>query len=265
MLEQWLVVVAVLLVLSVFGSKASGRLGVPALLFFLALGLLAGPEGILGIAWRDLAVIQAVGVIALIYILFSGGLDTSWSHIRPVLWSGILLSTVGVLLTALLMAVFAVLALGFTLLEGLLLGAVISSTDAAAVFAILRSKEVRLRGNLEPLLELESGSNDPVAVFLTLSALRLLHRPEAGLLDLVPFFVTQFLVGGALGVVGGYGAIYLVNHARLRFDGLYSVLTVAVPLFIFGLTALLGGNGFLAVYLAGLMMNRRDFIHKNSL
>ena len=172
--EQTLLVVSVLLLLSIISSKTSSQLGVPALLLFLSLGMLAGSDGPGGIYFDNARLAQSLGVLALTFILFSGGLETDWQHIRPVLAGGMVLATLGVMLTAGLVGLFATMVLGFSPVEGLLLGAVVSSTDAAAVFAILRSRNVGLKGSLKPLLELESGSNDPMAVLLTVALLQLL-------------------------------------------------------------------------------------------
>ena len=191
LIEHVLLAVAVLLLLSIMASKASGRLGVPSLLLFLLVGMVAGSEGPGGIPFDDPYAAQLLGVVALTYILFSGGLDTAWESVRPVLGRAVALSTVGVLLTAALVGTFAVGVLGFSLLEGLLLGAIISSTDAAAVFAVLRARSVGLKGEIRPLLELESGSNDPMAVFLTAGVTGLLVEPSSSLLGLVPTFFQQ--------------------------------------------------------------------------
>ncbi len=264
-LEYLLLAAAVLLLVSILASKASGRLGVPALALFLFIGMLAGSDGPGGIYFDDPRLAQWLGVIALVFILYAGGLDTDWARIRPVLAPGLALSTLGVLLTAALMGLFAVGVLGFTLLQGLLLGAIVSSTDAAAVFTVLRARSVRLREPLEPLLELESGSNDPMAVFLTVALTGLLTAPEARVLGLVPLFFRQMLLGAALGYGMGRAMAWIVNRVRLHVEGLYPVLTVALALLTYAGTATLGGNGFLAVYLAGLIMGRSDFIHKRSL
>jgi cell volume regulation protein A len=176
---------AILLLLSIIASKASGRLGVPALLIFLVIGMLAGSDGPGGIHFDDPYLSQLIGIVALLFILFAGGLDTDWGSIRPVLWPGIALSTIGVFITAVSLGRFAASLLGFSLLEGLLLGAIVSSTDAAAVFAVLRSKKVSLKGKLKSLLELESGSNDPMAVLLTIGFITLLGRGETSLIDLL--------------------------------------------------------------------------------
>jgi len=264
-LELLLLGAAILLLVSIIASKASGRLGVPALALFLVIGMLAGSDGPGGIYFDDPRLAQWLGVIALIFILPAGGLDTDWARIRPVLAPGLALSTVAVLLTAALMGLFAIVALGFTPLQGLLLGAIVSSTDAAAVFTVLRSRSVRLREPLEPLLELESGSNDPMAVFLTVALTGLLSNPDANLVRLVPAFFQQMLLGALVGYGMGRAMTWIVNHVRLHVEGLYPVLTVALTLLTYAGTAVLGGNGFLAVYLAGLIMARGDFIHKRSL
>ncbi|NCC32403.1 MAG: potassium/proton antiporter, partial [Chloroflexia bacterium] len=199
-IEWSLLIAAGLLILSIIATRASNRFGVPGLILFLTIGILAGSEGPGGIAFADYQLAQTVGVIALIYILFSGGLDTDWKAIRPVLGQGMVLANLGVLLSAAIVGFFAMWLLGFSLLEALLIGAIVSSTDAAAVFAVMRERGVNLKHNLEPLIELESGSNDPIAVFLTLGLTGLLLNPNGSLLDLVPSFLLQM----SLGALGGY-------------------------------------------------------------
>lgn len=257
--------VSLLLLASVLASKASERLGVPALLMFLFVGMLAGSEGVGGIHFDDPHLVRLLGTFALAYILFAGGLDTEWKSVRPVFRSGMILATVGVFLTAVFVGAFAVVVLDFTWLEGLLLGSVMSSTDAAAIFAVLRSRSLSLKGELKPLLELESASNDPMAVFLTVTMLSLLSDPSTPWWSAFPALVKQMLVGGVAGLLLGKGIIYTVNRIRLEFDGLYPVLTMAAVLLVFGTAETLGGNGFLAVYLAGVVLGNADFIHKRSL
>ena len=264
-IEYLLLAVALLLLLCVFGSKAAGQVGVPALLLFLVLGMLAGSDGPGGIAFDDPWLAQSLGVVALTFILFAGGLDTRWGSVRPVLWPAVALATLGVALTALLVGWFTTAVLGFSWLEGLLLGAIISSTDAAAVFGVLRSKRIALKGGLQPLLELESGSNDPMAIFLTLGLTRLLVDPSARVVDLVPMFMLHMVLGTALGYGIGRSLGSLVNRIRLQYEGFYPVLTVAWVLLTYGAVTTLGGNGFLAVYVAGLVMGNSPFIHKRSL
>jgi len=265
LLEYILAGGGLLLLLSVLASKASTRFGVPALLLFLLIGMLAGSDGPGGIPFDNAYLAQSLGVVALAFILFSGGLDTHWPSVRPALWSALALSTLGVCVSAILIGGFAVVVFGFTLLEGVLLGAIVSSTDAAAVFSVLRTRGVRLHGQIEPLLELESGSNDPMAVFLTLGLVRVLTEPSASLLDLVPTFVLQMGIGAAFGYGLGRLAPVAINRVRLHVEGLYPVLSVALVLLVYGATASLGGNGFLAVYIAALVLGNHDFVHKRSI
>jgi potassium/hydrogen antiporter len=262
--ENLLLIASMLLLISIVASKASGRLGVPALLMFLVIGMLAGSEGPGGIYFDDPWLAQLVGVVALAFILYDGGLSTEWQVIRPVFRKGISLSTMGVLVSTITVGLFANVVLNFSLIEGLLLGAIVSSTDAAAVFSILRSRDVRLKGRLEPLLELESGSNDPMAIFLTIGLTSLLVDPSGKLIDLVPMFFQQMALGIVLGFGLGKGMVFVVNRLKLGYEGLYPVLTVTLVLLAYGATASLGGNGFLAVYLTGLVMRNTDFLHRRS-
>jgi len=261
-LELSLAIGSFLVILSIASGYASGRLGIPSLLLFLAIGMLVGSDGPGGIEFDNPHLVQSIGVVALALILFAGGLDTQWHSVRPVLWRGISLSTVGVCVTALLVGWFASAVLNFAFLQGLLLGAIVSSTDAAAVFAILRAKHIQLKGDLTPLLELESGSNDPMAVILTIGLIELLTQPSTSALDLLRMFAVQVTLGAGLGVIMGKVMGYLLDRFELEFQGLYPVLSVALALFTYGITSGLGGSGFLAVYLAGLLVGRRSFARK---
>lgn len=264
-IEFVMLIAAGLVLLSVVATRTSSRLGVPALLLFLGIGMLAGSDGPGGIAFSDFALTQTIGVIALAYILFSGGLDTDWTSIRPVLAQGLVLANAGVVLSAVLLCGFAVLALNLDWRTGLLLGAIISSTDAAAVFSVLRERGVNLKHNLEPLIELESGSNDPIAVFLTIGLVNLITIPGATLLNLVPSFILQMALGAAGGALFGWLIVFTVNRIRLQQEGLYVVYTLAATMLTYTATALVGGNGFLAVYLAGIVVGNRNIVHKRSI
>lgn len=264
-LELALLVAALLLIVSIIAGKASFRVGVPAPLLFLAIGMLAGSDGPGGIFFDDARLAQSLGVIALVLILFSGGLDTNWQAIRPILTPGLVLANLGVLISALLVGALAHFALGFTLLEGFLLGAIVSSTDAAAVFAVMRTRDVNLRDNLEALIEFESGSNDPIAVFLTIGLTMVLADPSRALFELAPSFVLQMTLGAVAGYAMGRLMALLINRAKLQLEGLYPALAVGLVLLTYGGTALIGGSGFLAVYLAGIVLGNRDFAHKRSL
>jgi len=264
-LEQILIYLSLLLILATIASKVSSSLGVPSLVLFIVIGALAGSEGPGNIEFWNPHLAQSVGTVALAFILFSGGLDTSLESIKPVLLHGLALSTVGVAITASAVALFANLVLGLTPLEGLLLGSVVSSTDAAAVFSVLRSRGIRLKGHLRPLLELESGSNDPMAVFLTIGFTGLLVDSSRSSLALVPFFLQQMAVGGLFGYLSGRLLPIVLNRLRLDYEGLYPVLTTSVVLLTYGGTSALGGNGFLAVYICGIVTGNRPFIHRGSL
>jgi cell volume regulation protein A len=185
--------------------------------------------------------------------------------VSGVLWQGISLASLGVFITALLVGWFATYLFNISWMQGLLLGAIVSSTDAAAVFSVLRSQGVSLKGRIQPLLELESGSNDPMALFLTIGIIHLLMTPAEGPLFLVSLFFKQMLIGAAAGWGIGRAAVPLINWLKLDAEGLYSALTVAIVMLIFGVTTSLGGSGFLAVYIAGLVMGNSDFVHRRSL
>lgn len=263
--ENILLIGSILLFISILTSKTTFRLGIPTLLLFLTIGMLAGSDGPGGIYFNDPDTAQLLGVVALTFILFSGGLDTKWQSVRPILKNGIVLSTVGVLLTAILVGLFVTWVLNFSLYEGLLVGGIVSSTDAAAVFSILRSKGFGLKGNLRPLLELESGSNDPMAYFLTTSMIYLIQEPDASIAELAPRFFVDMLVGVSLGYLLGRVMVWIVNKIQLDVEGLYPVLVLSLVFFTFSFTESLGGNGFMAVYLSGLVLGNSNFIHKKSL
>lgn len=263
--DNILLIGSVLLFLSIVVSKTGYRFGVPSLLIFLFLGMLAGSDGIGKIYFNDPNIAQFLGVVALNFILFSGGLETKRQAIKPVLKPGLILSTAGVLLTTLITGGCAHLLLNFTLPEGLLLGAIVSSTDAAAVFSILRSKSVKLKGNLRPLLELESGSNDPMAYFLTITFTGLVMGQDLSWLDFIWMFAKQIVIGALVGIVLGKLAIKLVNKINLNAEGLYPVLLLSVVFFTYSLANMLDGNGFLAVYVAGVILGNADFVHKKSM
>lgn len=260
-----LLIGSILLLISVIAGKTIKRLGVPTLIFFLIVGILAGSEGIGGIHFDNAALAQFIGIVALNFILFSGGLDTHWQSIKPVLRRGVALSTIGVFLTALSVGVFVHYVFGFTLAEGMLLGSVISATDAAAVFSILRSKGIGLKGYLRPVLELESGSNDPMAYFLTISMTAIVASGHASVSELVPSFLQEFILGGAIGFIMGKASVWLINHINLETQGLYPVLTLGLAIFTYSFTHFVGGNGFLAIYLCAIIMGNSNMLHRRSL
>jgi cell volume regulation protein A len=256
---------SVLLLISIVAGKTSSRFGVPTLLFFLIVGVLAGSEGIGGIYFDNPHITEFIGVVALNFILFSGGLDTDWKHIKPILWRGVALSTIGVFLTAFSVGLFVHYALGFSLVEGLLLGAIVSATDAAAVFSILRSKGIRLKGSIGEVLELESGSNDPMAYFLTVSLTGIIATGHLDAMQLIITFLKGFIIGGAVGFAMGKFSNWIINKIKLDSEGLYPVLVLGLAMFTYSATDFIGGNGFLAIYLSALVLGNSNFVHRRSL
>jgi potassium/hydrogen antiporter len=256
---------ALLLLGGVLLSKTSTRFGVPSLVLFLGLGMAAGSEGLVGIEFDDMELARSVGVLALSLILFSGGLGTRWHDVRAVLRPGVALASVGVLISAVTLGLLASLILGIEPLQGLLLGGIIASTDAAAVFSLLRSRGVRLSTRLRSLLELESGSNDPAAVFLTVGVIALIQGDGTTVVDLAWDFTTQMTIGVVAGWVAAAGIIAAINRLRLDVEGLYPVITLATVLGVFEAVTWVGGSGFLAVYVTGVAMANRDFLHRRSL
>jgi len=263
--EYILLIGSVLLFLSIIASKTSFRLGIPSLVLFIFIGMLAGSDGIGGIYFDDPQLAQTLGVIALNFILFAGGMETSFTQIRPVLWRGISLSTIGVLLTAAIIGFFASLLTELNLIEGFLLGAIVSSTDAAAVFSILKTRKVKLVKSLEPTLELESGSNDPMAYFLTIALIQVIQTSELNALQLAGSFVLEMGLGAIAGVFMGFAIVWVINKIHLEVSGLYSVLLLAFLFFTYSATHLIHGNGFLAVYIAGVVLGSKDFVQKKQL
>lgn len=263
--ENILLLGSILLFVSVVASKTSFTFGIPTLILFLIVGMLAGSDGPGGIYFNDPQTAQFLGVMALTLILFSGGLDTKWEVIKPVLRSGIALSTLGVLTTTILVGIFTSYLLGYSIIEGLLLGAIVSSTDAAAVFSILRSRSVGLKGVLRPLLELESGSNDAMAYFLTISFIYLVKEQDASIASLIPKFFIGMVLGAGSGYLFGRIMIWVINRIKLDIVGLYPVLILSLVFFTFSFTDAIGGNGFLAVYISAIILGNSNFIHKKSL
>ncbi|TXE10618.1 potassium/proton antiporter [Gelidibacter salicanalis] len=261
-IENILLVGSLLLFISVVVGKTSYKFGVPTLILFLAIGMLAGSDGIAGIRFDNPKNAQLIGIISLNFILFSGGLDTNWSSIKPVLKEGIMLSTFGVLLTAVSLGTFVYYVTDFTIYESMLLGSIVSSTDAAAVFSILRSKNLALKTNLRPTLELESGSNDPMAYVLTIAFLTLVINQDQGLVSIIPMFIKQMVVGAAAGFGFGVASKFIINRIRLDFEGLYPVLVIALMFMTFSATDFVGGNGFLAIYICAVYLGNQDIIHK---
>jgi potassium/hydrogen antiporter len=245
---------SLLMLLAILASALSARFGAPLLLVFLVLGMLAGEDGPGGIPFDDVHLAQFVGSIALAIIIFDGGLRTRAEVFRVALWPSISLATVGVILTASLVGAVATWLLGLHWMQGLLLGAIIGSTDAAAVFSLLNTSGTRLKERVAATLEIESASNDPMAIFLTMAIVGLL---AAGRTELTPgvllYFVQQFGVGAAVGWAGGRILGAIINRINL-VTGLFPLLAAVGGMSVFGIAAVMDGSGFLAIYVCGVVL-----------
>lgn len=256
----------------IMAGKVGTRFGVPALLLFLITGMLFGSSG-LGIQYNDAGHTQFVGMVALTVILFFGGLETKFAEIRPILGPGITLSTLGVLLTTVCFGgfLYGLDQLGwapvhFSFPIALLLAATMSSTDSASVFALLRSKNMHLKEGLRPILELESGSNDPMAYMLTIALIQYVTGGSEGSAgSILVTFLLQFSVGGLLGYVMGWLTVKLLNKANIGNEALYPILLLCVVFLTFSATTLLQGNGYLAVYIMGVLVGNKRVVHKKSI
>jgi len=255
----------VLLLLGIASSKFSARLGVPVLVLFLSVGMLAGSEGLGRIPFEDYALANNIGSVALALILFDGGLRTPLQAVRRVWKPALALSTVGVLLTSLITGLAAAWVLKLPLLQGLLVGSIVGSTDAAAVFSMLRSSGLRLPERLTATLEVESGANDPMAIFLTLGLIGVITGSADSPLALLWLFLGQFGVGTIAGLLVGRLATAAVNRINLDTPGLYPLLALAFALVAFGAAAVLGGSGFLAVYIAGIVLGSSSIVFRRGI
>lgn len=269
--ENILLIGSILLFVSIIVGKTGYRFGVPALLLFLVVGMLFGSDG-LGLQFHNAKEAQFIGMVALSVILFSGGMDTKFSEIKPILIPGIVLSTVGVLLTAIFTGLFIWWISGMSwsniylpLTTSLLLASAMSSTDSASVFAILRSQKMNLKNNLRPMLELESGSNDPMAYMLTIVLIQFIQSGGMGITGIFGSFIMQFVVGAVAGYLLGKLAILMLNRLNIDNQALYPILLLSFIFFTFSITDLLNGNGYLAVYIAGIMVGNNKIMYRKEI
>ena len=269
--EEVLLISAIILFISILAGKAGFRVGLPALLLFLGIGMLFGSDG-LGLQFSNPHIAQFIGMIALSIILFWGGMDTKLSDIRPIAYQGVILATVGVLATTIITGVFIFwlteMVTGYetlTLPESLLMAAVMSSTDSASVFSILRSKGVYLKQRLRPTLELESGSNDPMAYMLTIILIAYIQSGGMDFQEGIISLIVQLGLGLIFGYFLGKASVWIINKVNVENQSLYPILLLAIIFFIFAATTLSKGNGYLAVYIAGFVVGNAKIVHKKSI
>jgi potassium/hydrogen antiporter len=261
--DSFIMLLAFLLIVGVLTTRFSTKLGVPSLILFILVGMVMGSD-VLGIVYFDNASLtQKIGVMALIIILFEGGLQTNWKDVRPVIVPSLSLATIGVLITSGIIAAAAKMILGLGWLESILFGAIVGSTDAAAVFAVLKGHNISPK--LGSTLEAESGSNDPMAVFLTVAMIELITIPDTSILSLVGDFFLQMGLGLLLGIIFGKIAVKALNSINLDSSGLYPVFATAFALLTYGITAFLNGSGLLAVYIAAIIIGNTEIAYRHSI
>ncbi|QBL10338.1 potassium/proton antiporter [Rheinheimera sp. D18] len=263
-IDHIILLAAVLILFGIMSSKLSARLGLPVLVLFLLVGMLAGEDGPGGIVFDNAGAAHALGTLALAMILFDGGLQTPLRAIKKVWRPAATLATLGVLITAAVTGVAAAYVLDIPLLNGLLLGAIVGSTDAAAVFALLRNAGINLNKKLKATLEIESASNDPMAIFLTVGMLEILMhdmQPGTGLLLM---FLSQMGLGAIVGLAVGWLSVKMINKIQLVASGLYPVMVAACGLLSFGIAANIGGSGFLAIFITGVVIGNSRFVFQRS-
>ncbi len=258
-----IILVAVVIFLCILADKFSSRFGMPALILFMFIGMLFGSDGIVKIPFSDYKMAETICSIALIFIMFYGGFNTKWRLAKPVAGKAVCLSTFGVLITAGVTALLCHLVLGYSAAESFLIGAVLSSTDAASVFSILRKKKLNLKGGTASLLEVESGSNDPMSYMLTFIGIGLVGAGTTGNIGYHIF--AQLVYGAAIGILLALASIWLLTKTNLVVDGLDTIFMIAAVLICYGLSELAGGNQYLSVYLMGILIGNSRIRNKNIL
>lgn len=262
-IEHFILLAALLLIIGVLTTKFSTRLGVPALVLFLLVGMIMGSDGLGIIYFNNPELTQLIGIIALVVILFEGGLQTKWSSVKAVAGPSLSLATIGVLITTIVVAVAAKLIFNVSWMEGFLFGAIVGSTDAAAIFAVLKGQNINDR--LASTLEAESGTNDPMAMFLTLSLIELMTVDHANVYLLIGSFFWQMGMGLIIGYLLGRFGSFSINKINLDSSGLYPIFTLAFALLTYSVTDLVGASGLLAVYIAALVIGNMDLTYRHSI
>ncbi len=264
-MEKILLIFAVVLILSVFSTKISEKFNIPLLIVFIFIGMVMGSEGLGNIYFDNHTFAYFVATVALSFILFTGGLQTDYKQILPILKEGIGLSVIGVFLNAVIFAIPIYYLTNFTVLESLLASATVASTDAAAVFSILGFSKIKLKSNVKNLLEFESGSNDPMAYVLVIIFITMITAETGhGILYYIIFFILQMAIGAGMGFAIGHLTKFIMEKAQMPIEELYAILVVGILFFTFSATNILHGNGFLAIYILGMMIRSKKFLYKNS-
>ena len=260
---ELMIISGLVLLICITSSKMLYKFGVPMLLIFIVLGMLFGSDGIVGIYFDNYDLTSTLCSIALVFIMFYGGFGTNWKMAKPVAKQSILMSTFGVIITSLLTGVFCYFILNTSLLEGLLIGSIVGSTDAASVFTILRSQKLNLKSEIASLLEVESGSNDPIAYMMTLSIVMIMSSGLSW--SIVPMILKQIIFGILLGAVLAKATVFIIRRANFELEGFYSIFIIAIAILAYSLSEFIGGNGYLSVYISGIILGNSKIPHKKSL
>ncbi|ASK60834.1 K+/H+ antiporter [Virgibacillus phasianinus] len=258
-IETLIFLFSTMLIIGVIATKFSTRLGLPALVLFLIVGMALNGY----VFFENVHLTQLIGILALIIILFEGGTQTKWNHVRPIVGASSILATIGVLITTVVTGWAAMYILHLSLLEGMLFGAIVGSTDAAAVFSVLGNKNIKKK--LTSTLEVESGSNDPMAVFLTVAFIEMIQMPDSSIWTAVGGFFLQMGLGLIIGLLFGKITVLIINHIKLDASGLYPVLAMGFAIFTYALTSALGGSGLLAVYVMAVFVGNSDLMYRFSI
>ena len=265
-MTELMIISGLVLIICITSTKVLYKFGVPMLLIFIGLGMLFGSDGLVGIYFDNYEITSKLCSLALVFIMFYGGFGTNWKAAKEVAFPSILMSSLGVIMTAILTGLFCNLVIKTTLLEGLLIGAIIGSTDAASVFAILRAQKLNLKGSIASLLELESGSNDPIAYMITLIILTMLKSSDGITLGIIISIIAkQIIFGLAIGYLIAKVTIYILKHSNFEIDGFYTIFVTAVAILSYSVCELLGGNGYLSVYITGILIGNSNIPRKKSM
>ncbi|WLD29939.1 K(+)/H(+) antiporter NhaP [Clostridioides difficile] len=262
-MTELMIISGLVLLICITSSKVLYKFGVPILLIFILLGMLFGSDGMVGIYFDNYELTKQLCSIGLIFIMFFGGFGTNWNMAKPVAVPSILMSSLGVIITAGVTGIFCYMVIGTSLFEGLLIGAIAASTDAASVFAVLRSQKLNLKGSLASLLEVESGSNDPIAYMLTLIILTLMNN--SGVELIIPMVIKQITFGLAIGFILAKLSVYILRNSNFEIEGFYTIFITAIALLSYALSEYVGGNGYLSVYISGIIIGNSKIPHKRSL
>ena len=265
-MTKLMIISGLVLIICITSSKVLYKFGIPMLLIFIVLGMLFGSDGLVGIYFDNYELTSQLCSLALVFIMFYGGFGTKWKMAKPVALPSLLMSTLGVIVTAGLTGLFCYLVLKTTLLEGLLIGAVVSSTDAASVFSVLRAQKLNLKSSLASLLEVESGSNDPIAYMMTFLILTMMKSSgEVSFVMMGSVILTQIIIGLAIGFLIAKSSVYILRFSNFEVEGFYTIFVTAAAILSYALSEYLGGNGYLSVYIAGIIIGNSQIPRKKSM